>query len=126
MFRSVPVLRMHQDDWQWTLELPLVWEADGEIIVVPPGFQTDLASIPQVFHSFIPVNGRHRAPAILHDYLFTIQDRTRAETDKLFLDAMVSAGVPWPERWIMYLAVRVGGRRIWDRRAYAATVARRQ
>lgn len=109
MFTTTPTLAVGDDDL-WTLTLPLEYITEaGESIVVPAGFETDLASIPQVFQNLIPINGRHRAPAILHDYLYSIKDRTRKACDDLFLEAMKSVGVRWSQRWVMYLAVRVGG-----------------
>lgn len=119
MFRSAPVLRVCPESDQWVLELPLVWESDGEIIVVPPGFRTDLASIPRLAQSIVPVNGRHRAAAILHDYLFVIQDRPRADVDRLFLVAMQASGVRLTQRLLMWAAVRVGGWLPWQLNAHS-------
>lgn len=118
MFRTKPVLRVRDPDL-WTLELPLLWEDGAEIIVVPPGFITDLASIPRLAQPLIPVNDRHRAAAILHDYLYVIQDRTRAEADALFARAMATSGVGWLRRALMHAAVRVGGWAQWNDYAQA-------
>lgn len=119
-FRTDPILRARDEAHQWSLVKPLVYETlDGETIVIWPGFVTDLASVPQIFRSLVPVNGRHRAPAILHDYLFVIQDRPRAEVDRLFLEAMEDAGVRWTQRQLMYRAVRLGGWLPWRRNTRA-------
>ncbi|WP_068634909.1 DUF1353 domain-containing protein [Thauera butanivorans] len=119
MFRTAPVLRACAEAGRWRLELPVVWETPAEIIVIPPGFLTDLASIPRIFHSLIPVNGRHRSAAILHDYLFVVQDRPRDGVDALFLRAMEASGVRWTQRTAMYLAVRLAGWLPWQRNADA-------
>ena len=116
MFSTTPILKVGDaDTWELVVDVPYV-SAAGEVITVPAGFQTDLASIPQMFQWLIPVNGRHRAPAILHDYLYVIQDRPRKACDDLFLEAMASVGVRWSQRWAMYLAVRAGGWVGWNRK----------
>ena len=79
----------------WVLMAPLVYYTVDWAIEVPSGFLTDLASIPRVFWPLVPVNGRHRAAAILHDYLYVTQPCTRAEADALFLEAMHAGGVRW-------------------------------
>lgn len=81
-------------------------------IEAPKGFDTDFASIPQLFRSFIPVNGRHRGAAVIHDYLYRTASEhhyTRLECDTVFLEAMKVAGVPWWKRNAMFLAVRTSG-----------------
>jgi len=114
MFVTTPVLRVRADDDLWELDEPLTYVTlDAETITVPAGFVTDLASIPRAFQNLISVNGRHRAPAILHDYLYSIRDRERSMCDDLFLEAMASVGVRWSQRWVMYLAVRIGGWVAW-------------
>ncbi len=105
---------------RWRVVEPLVYALpDGTRITVPAGFLTDLASIPQLFHSLIPVNGDHRQAAIVHDFLFVTQPFSRAETDGVFLQAMTDCGVRWSQRWAMYVAVRAGGWLPWRRNARA-------
>lgn len=113
-FLTTPLLRVGWDD-QWSLERPLEYVTlAGEKIVVPPGFITDLASIPHALQGVVPVNGKHRPAAILHDYLYVIQDRSRSEVDSLFLEAMESCEVRFTQRWAMYLAVRAAGWMFWN------------
>ena len=108
-FIDMPVLRVG-DSGQWVLEHKLTYVTEsGEVIEVPAGFVTDLASIPRMLHWMIPVNGRHRSAAIVHDYLYTIRDRSSAEADAIFLEAMKESGVRWTQRQAMYLGVRMGG-----------------
>ena len=119
-FRTDPILRALPQAHQWALVVPLVYETRaGDTVVIPPGFITDLASVPQVFRSLVPVNGKHRAPAILHDYRYTVQEGTRYAADLLFLEAMEDAGVRWTQRHLMYRAVRLGGGLPWRRNARA-------
>ena len=118
-FNSIPAMTPF-DDGEWRLESPAIYATRaGEIIVAPAGFITDLASIPRIFHALIPVNGRHRLAAIVHDYLFVIQDRPRADVDNIFLEAMEDSGVGWVTRWAMYLAVRAGGWLPWGKNEHA-------
>ncbi|MBL8444792.1 MAG: DUF1353 domain-containing protein [Zoogloeaceae bacterium] len=97
----------------WVLMAPLVYHTTRGAIEVPAGFITDLASIPRVFWPLVPVNGRHRAAAILHDFLYVTQPGTRAEADALFLEAMHVSGVRWSQRKVMHAAVRLGGGLAW-------------
>ncbi|AUN95393.1 DUF1353 domain-containing protein [Pseudazoarcus pumilus] len=115
MFLGELIIRDGQRSGEWVLHAPFVWQTDDERIVVPEGFRTDLASIPRLFQGLIPVNGRHRRAAVLHDYLYVVQDRSRSAADRLFLTAMESVGVRWSQRWVMYAAVRVGGWLPWLR-----------
>lgn len=117
-FANAPILSICDETQMWMLVRPLRYlDRAGEEIVIPAGFLTDLASIPRAFHWLIPVNGRHRAAAILHDYLFVVQTRRRAETDALFLQAMAESGVSWAQRMAMYAAVRAGGWPAWRHNA---------
>ena len=117
VFTNQPILTTSDKDGLWYLVNDLIYQTtSGEVITVPSGFDTDLASIPQIFHSIIPVNGRHRSPAIIHDYLYVIQDRSRSEADAIFLEAMESVGVRWTQRYAMYWAVRLGGLLPWNKR----------
>ena len=85
-------------------------------ITVPKGFTTDLASIPRIFQSIVPKLGHHIRPAIVHDYCYEghVRDMTRKEADEMFLDGMKSTKVSWLRRNVMWLAVRVGGKGLWD------------
>jgi len=95
----------------------VTWERAGHervVFKVKKGFETDLASIPQVFQKIIPKMGRHRQPAIAHDYCYCGNtDLSKKDADLLFLDGMKSLGVGWFRRRIMYWAVRVGGTGHW-------------
>lgn len=94
------------------LSEPMMYDSDivGRVRV-PAGFVTDLASIPRIFQSLIPVNGKHRLAAIVHDYLVrggaTIGGKQidRAVADKVFLEAMTILRVNWLKRRLMYRAV---------------------
>lgn len=102
------------DKEQWWLEGELIYEsditdADGHayLITVPSRFETDLASIPRIARILIPKNDRHRAPAVVHDYLCrSWPTKKRHTADHIFLEAMKLAGVGAIRRRLMYSAVR--------------------
>jgi hypothetical protein len=81
-------------------------------ITVVKGFITDLASIPKIARSLIPQVGKHRGAAVIHDWLYSTSDHhtySRLQCDRVFLEAMKTAGVSLWKRHTMFLAVRSGG-----------------
>lgn len=104
-------------DSAWVTVRSIKYKSDkaGEIIEIPAGFETDLASIPRMFTGLIPVNGRHRNAAIVHDYLYVSKPDwcSRAMADGIFLEAMAVLGEAGWRRYAMYAAVRVGGWVYW-------------
>lgn len=102
---------------EWVVDQPLMaLRANGEKIIVPRGYITDLASIPAVFRAVFNVNGLLRAPAVLHDWLYSSQRYSRAEADAIFLEAMEARGMPKGERYAVYAAVRTFGWRCYGKR----------
>lgn len=93
-------------------------------ITAKTGFQHDLASIPRIFYGLIPKTGRYDRAAVIHDWLYVYGECVingmmtpidKKFADDVFYDAMLAAGV---NRWrakIMYWAVRVGGKGVWDK-----------
>lgn len=79
-------------------------------VTVPAGFETDFASIPRIMWPVIghPA-GRYAQAAVLHDFLYRAHIFARKRADDLFLEAMEVLGVPFWQRWAMWVAVRVGG-----------------
>ncbi|ECG8634089.1 DUF1353 domain-containing protein, partial [Salmonella enterica subsp. salamae] len=47
-----------------------------DVIEVPAGFVTDLATIPRIFWSLMPPDGKYAKAAIIHDYLYDNALRT--------------------------------------------------
>lgn len=81
-----------------------------DVIQVPAGFVTDLASIPRWLWSVLPPHGQYAKAAIVHDYLYTKAIGSKAYADKVFLEGMEVLGVPKRKRKLMYTAVRLFGR----------------
>lgn len=115
----------------WGLRDKLTYRpSNGEdTITVPPGFQTDLASVPRWAWVLIPPDGPWVKGAVVHDYLYATAGTgsvwgrpsshtrdapyNRAEADWILRDALQNRGVGWFHRNIIWLAVRVGGARSW-------------
>ena len=100
------------DHWK-TLDAISYTCDSGEIICVPPGFVTDLASVPRIFWNILPPFGKYDGAAIIHDYLYALQDRPRKNCDLILLEAMKTEGVSWITRETIYWGVRIGGWTAW-------------
>lgn len=49
--------------------------SNGEIIIIPEGYETDLSSVPKIFWSFLPPIGDFDLASIIHDYLYTERNK---------------------------------------------------
>ena len=91
---------------------------NNDIIEVPVGFVTDLATIPRIFWNILPPQGsgkklNYAASAVMHDYVYDKEckyDFTRKEADDLFLESMSAVGVSKPVKYILYYCVRWFGK----------------
>jgi hypothetical protein len=81
----------------------------GEVIYIPKGFVTDLASIPYGFRWLFPKSGEYNKAVTVHDWLYKTQLHTRLESDDILLEAMAFEGVGFAKRYTIYWAVRAGG-----------------
>ncbi|MGT3245452.1 DUF1353 domain-containing protein, partial [Yersinia enterocolitica] len=78
-FTTPAVLEM-LDDYRWRLVEPFeFWLTNNpdDVIKVPTGYVTDLASVPRVFWALFPPHGRYAKAAIIHDYLYDNALRTK-------------------------------------------------
>ena len=67
---SDPTLALERvDDKRWMLLRSLYYQGETDLIIVPAGFKTDLASVPRVLQWFAPSSGQYTLAAVLHDYL---------------------------------------------------------
>lgn len=100
--------------------------ATGHLVDVRAGFQTDLASIPEIFQSLVPKVGYYSQPAVVHDWLYH-RHRTgvdtitsRREADKILLEAceikseMYEVSALSQKHHAIYSAVRLGGLASWE------------
>lgn len=81
-----------------------------DVITVPAGTVTDLATTPRWIWSVLPPFGEYAKAAIVHDYLYQQAIGSKRYADEVFLEAMTVLGVPRWRRTVMYWAVRVFGR----------------
>lgn len=104
---------------------PTVYVGGKDVLTIPGGFDTDLASVPRLFWALIPPHGAYERSAVLHDWLCVqlaqAHTATRRgaidghtppvssrDTDGLFRRVMREAGVPLVVRWVMWVGVRWG------------------
>ena len=92
-------------------------EGSGDPVNVPVRFMTDFASVPRPLWWVLPRWGRYGNAAVIHDFCYWDQTRSRFEADQIFLEAMGVLGVAWLTRHVMYIAVRLGGWWGWWRTA---------
>lgn len=90
-------------------------EGSSDRIDVPIGFQTDFASIPRVLWALLPRWGRYGNAAVIHDWLYWSQLRSRRSADRVFLEGMVVLRVGFLTRSLIFLAVRLFGWIAWIR-----------
>ncbi len=111
-----PVFEPFIAEHQWMLQGYLIhrFGHTPHVLIVPAGFVTDLASVPDIAEPLLPRNGEYSTAAIIHDYLYWTQSCTREQADNLMSVVMKETGVvPWKEL-LIYGAVRLGGQRAWD------------
>jgi uncharacterized protein DUF1353 len=89
-------------------------------LIAPVGFVTDLASVPRVFWSLFPPEGKYTKAAAIHDYLYSVGGRvsdelsfSRAGVDRVFYLGMKALGVSEFSARSMWLAVRTFGGSHW-------------
>lgn len=97
---------------EWTLLAPFAAtiHLEGgakELVFVPEGFVTDLASVPRLPGMFLVFGGHARKSAVLHDYLYSVRAE-REYADAVLLAAMKNEEPAW-RRFFMWAGVRLGG-----------------
>lgn len=80
------------------------------LLKVPVGYTTDLASIPRILWNVFPPNGKWAKAAIVHDYLYDEAIGTKKWADKTFYEAMGVLGVPKATKLLMLVAVTLFGK----------------
>ena len=127
-----PFVRAFADGANWLLQSPLLYQIgknDTDIVIVPRGFITDFASMPQPFKALrdlVPSTDRYGIPALVHDYLYWRQDCTREQADNIMEISLKQAGISLLERRIVREGLRQFGQASWDanKRARASGLIR--
>ena len=88
---------------------PLVAMVNDDVVVVPAGFETDLASIPRALwfiHS--PTDSETISPAILHDFMYSCPGKySRRTIDSIFYSSLIDNLVNPIVAYEYWLAVRL-------------------
>ncbi len=105
------------DNQQWMLAEDVVYTlgTTNVSIIVPEGFVTDFASIPQALWSFgLSPNGKYSKAAVIHDFLYWFQPCSRAQADNILAIAMQESGVSKTKAFEIYQGVHFRGQPAWD------------
>ena len=101
---------------RWIVAHPLKYISNlahrGEyigLIVVPAGFETDLASVPRLPVAWLLAGGVGNAAAVVHDYLCHNRRYSSSTADKVFAEALAASGISVWRRVLMYGAVALFG-----------------
>jgi hypothetical protein len=111
-FTQIACIRPHSK-FNYLTCSPLIAKVNDDEFIVPANFDSDLASIPHWFWSFItPEYSALVYPALLHDYLYLCPGNySRDYADNVFYSAMLQEGMSKHTASKMYWAVRwFGGR----------------
>jgi hypothetical protein len=92
-------------------------EDSKDIVNVPIGTYTDFASIPRILWSVLPQWGKYGNAAVIHDWLYWDQSRSRSEADDILLEGMEVLKVGAWTKHAIYLAVRAFGWYAWANNA---------
>lgn len=81
----------------------------SNLIVVPEGFETDLASVPRLPILYLAMGNTGHKAAVLHDWLYSISSHKRSTCDYYFYHALRESGMNYLHAKAMYIGVRLGG-----------------
>jgi hypothetical protein len=107
-----------KDDGLWILSEPLSYYSDiaHQVIVVPAGFHTDLASVPRLPIIFLLCGDSTREASVIHDYLYTTHIFSRKISDSILKEASEVTDISLWRRNLMWFGVRIGGWYFWNNR----------
>lgn len=115
-----PAVRAFGDNKFWIVveDMEYVIGRTSDRIVVPKGFVTDFASIPQLFWGLgLSPYGQYSRAAIVHDYLYWSQGCTREQADRLLVIAMKESNVSGFDEFVVYRGVDDWGGGPWNTNA---------
>lgn len=104
----------------WRVIEPMIFRSirHAVVISVPPGFETDLASVPRVLPiTYALTGGAAVRAAVVHDYIYhhpayyndVRRMLPREVCDDIFDEIMEESGTPGWRKALMWAGVRVGG-----------------
>lgn len=111
----------------WRVAKAFTFYSDtGLTVVVEKGFETDLASVPQVFRSVVGKIGYWSQPSVIHDLLYKNHREgkdvkiTRLQADNMLVEGMRVKAAEYKvsdsdrKDWLVYGGVRMGGLEAWE------------
>lgn len=108
-FTKALVVSPLADGRTWVLLEPFSYdvgyEGSGDTVHVPPKFMTDFASVPRLFWVFFPQWGKYGNAAVIHDWGYWSQERSKKQTDLIFVEGMKVLGVGVLARYLLFLGV---------------------
>lgn len=111
-----PLVRAFGDNrfWITSEDMHYIIGSTDQRIVVPKGFVTDFASIPQPLWAFgLTPQGTYSRAALIHDFLYWSQGCTRKQADRLLVIAMKESNVGKVDEFVIYQGVDKGGASSW-------------
>ena len=127
-FESHLELRHRPGHHRWEVTEPLYYRylntskglqpLSSQLIMVPVGYLSDLASVPHLARRFIDsLPPSTRRPSVVHDFIYThLTHRfTKREADRIFYEALLEEGTSRLVAWLMWKAVSLAGRGNWGR-----------
>jgi len=100
-------VELQPDRETWRVLAPFVSGTRAWLIQVPQGVETDFASVPRWPLTFALLGSYGHAAAVIHDRLYTTNELSLADANRVFHEALRSSGIA---RWRAWLIVgRIGG-----------------
>lgn len=130
-FDSPSIISKFSDE-VFYIRSPIRWSPSNKnsnlpSVVVPEGFVTDLTSIPRLFWSVLPRDGKYADAAIVHDYLYWMQPVSKDAADAIFAAAMKDLEVAPLVVAALYSGVRTSaGVRAWRSNSALRTAGERR
>lgn len=121
---GLPFVQPFADAKNWVLQSPMVYRVANtqDSVVVPAGFVTDFASIPEELQSFASAMGPWTVGGVIHDYLYWEQGPqgcTRDEADGIFRLVMLENKASNFEAKAMHFALKMAGAKAFSGNAKA-------
>lgn len=89
--------------------------SNGQEITIAAGYKTDFASVPRLLWGIVSTVGKHNLATLIHDWIYDNRIGTRKAADLEMLYWLRKSGVSDVKAYMMYVAVRIGGKSWWDR-----------
>ena len=117
--KEVPVVAPTPRDGYWILleDMMITVEFGGRKVAyfIPKGFITDFASVPRALWWLVsPTDYSVLRASLLHDYLYRTGNCSRKHADRLFYRKLIEDGTPEWKAKLIYWAVRLFARRVWE------------